>query len=93
MLALYRAGRQAEALRAYRDLRAILTGELGIEPSPALRELEGRILRQDTALAPPAPGGDGGPGGERVGGPREERRRPGRAERGGTAGHPVRPQQ
>ena len=64
MLALYRAGRQAEALRAYRDLRAILTGELGIEPSPALRELEGRILRQDAALAPPAPGEDraGGPG-------------------------------
>jgi DNA-binding SARP family transcriptional activator/pimeloyl-ACP methyl ester carboxylesterase len=64
MLALYRAGRQAEALRAYRDLRAILAGELGIEPSPALRELEGRILRQDTALAPPAPGEDraGGPG-------------------------------
>ena len=64
MLALYRAGRQAEALRAYRDLRAILTGELGIEPSPALRELEGRILRQDATLAPPAPGEDraGGPG-------------------------------
>ncbi len=56
MLALYRAGRQAEALRAYRDLREILTGELGIEPSPALRELEGRILRQDAALAPPAAG-------------------------------------
>ena len=54
MLALYRAGRQAEALRAYRDLREILVGELGIEPSPALRELEGRILRQDAALAPPA---------------------------------------
>ena len=80
MLALYRAGRQAEALRAYRDLRAILAGELGIEPSPALRELEGRILRQDAALAPPAPGED------RAG-------RAGRAERGGTAGHPVRPQQ
>ena len=65
MLALYRAGRQAEALRAYRDLREILTGELGIEPSPALRELEVRILRQDAALAPPAAGGgrDGGPGG------------------------------
>ena len=64
MLALYRAGRQAEALRAYRDLRAILTGELGIEPSPALRELEGRILRQDATLAPPAPGEDraDGPG-------------------------------
>ena len=64
MLALYRAGRQAEALRAYRDLRAILTGELGIEPSPALRELEGRILRQEAALIPPASGEDraGGPG-------------------------------
>jgi len=52
MLALYRAGRQAEALRAYRDLREILVDGLGIEPSPALRELEGRILRQDAALAP-----------------------------------------
>ena len=68
MLALYRAGRQAEALRAYRDLREILTGELGIEPSPALRELEGRILRQDAALAPPAAGG----------GPRRRPGRPGR---------------
>jgi DNA-binding SARP family transcriptional activator len=38
MLALYRAGRQADALRAYRDLRAILVRELGIEPSHALRE-------------------------------------------------------
>jgi len=52
MLALYRAGRQAEALRAYRDLREILVDGLGLEPSPALRELEGRILRQDAALAP-----------------------------------------
>jgi DNA-binding SARP family transcriptional activator/pimeloyl-ACP methyl ester carboxylesterase len=62
MLALYRAGRQAEALRAYRDLREILVGELGIEPSPALRELEGRILRQDAALAPPTAGGRAGAG-------------------------------
>ena len=54
MLALYRAGRQADALRAYRDLRAILVSELGIEPSPELRELEARILRQDAALTPPA---------------------------------------
>lgn len=54
MLALYRAGRQADALRAYRDLRAILITELGIEPCPALRELEGRILRQDPGLARPA---------------------------------------
>jgi DNA-binding SARP family transcriptional activator/pimeloyl-ACP methyl ester carboxylesterase len=54
MLALYQAGRQADALRAYRDLRAILSGQLGIEPGPALRELHGRILRQDPALEPGA---------------------------------------
>ena len=65
MLALYRAGRQADALRAYRDLRAILVSELGIEPSPALRELEGRILSQDSALAPPAVGRVPGRGGVR----------------------------
>ena len=51
MLALYRAGRQAEALRAYRELRAALVEELAIEPSPELRDLEARILRQDSALA------------------------------------------
>ena len=56
MLALYRVGRQAEALRAYRDLRAILVAELAIEPSPDLRELERRILRQDGVLDGPAPG-------------------------------------
>jgi DNA-binding SARP family transcriptional activator/pimeloyl-ACP methyl ester carboxylesterase len=56
MLALYRAGRQADALRAYRDLRAILAGELAIEPGPALRELHTGILRQDPALDRPAPG-------------------------------------
>jgi pimeloyl-ACP methyl ester carboxylesterase len=51
-----------------------LTGELGIEPSPALRELEGRILRQDAALAPPAPGEDrvGGPGARSGSGARSE---------------------
>jgi class 3 adenylate cyclase/DNA-binding SARP family transcriptional activator/alpha-beta hydrolase superfamily lysophospholipase len=50
MLALYRAGRQADALRAYRELRAALVEQLGIEPSPELRELEARILRQDPTL-------------------------------------------
>ncbi len=50
MLALYRAGRQAEALRAYQKTRSYLGEELGIEPSPQLRELEQRILEQDPSL-------------------------------------------
>jgi DNA-binding SARP family transcriptional activator len=50
MLALYRSGRQAEALRAYRQLRDNLAGQLGIDPSPELRRLEERILRQDPSL-------------------------------------------
>jgi DNA-binding SARP family transcriptional activator/pimeloyl-ACP methyl ester carboxylesterase len=54
MLALYRAGRQADALRAYRELRDILVAELAIEPGPELRELHARILRQDPALNGPA---------------------------------------
>jgi DNA-binding SARP family transcriptional activator/pimeloyl-ACP methyl ester carboxylesterase len=51
LLALYRSGRQAEALRAYRELRSTLVGQLGIEPGTELRELEARILRQDPTLA------------------------------------------
>jgi DNA-binding SARP family transcriptional activator len=50
MLALYRSGRQAEALAAYRDARQTLLGELGIEPTRALQELEKAILAQDPAL-------------------------------------------
>ena len=50
MLALYRSGRQADALQAYRDARALLVDELGLEPGPALRELEAAILRQDPVL-------------------------------------------
>ena len=50
MLALYRAGRQAEALRVYADTRRTLVDELGIEPGQPLRDLEQAILRQDPAL-------------------------------------------
>jgi DNA-binding SARP family transcriptional activator len=50
ILALYRAGRQADALAAYHDARATLVGELGLEPSQPLRELEKAILLQDPSL-------------------------------------------
>jgi DNA-binding SARP family transcriptional activator/DNA-binding beta-propeller fold protein YncE len=55
MAALYRCGRQAEALEVYRDARTTLLDELGVEPGPALRELERKILRQDPDLGAPAP--------------------------------------
>jgi len=50
ILALYRSGRQAEALEAYRETRRVLAEELGLEPSPELRELERAILQHDPAL-------------------------------------------
>ena len=52
MLALYRSGRQAEALEVYHDTRKVLGEDLGIEASPALRELAGMVLRQEPALEP-----------------------------------------
>ena len=55
MLALYRSGRQAEALETYRDGRATLRDELGIDPNPALQELERAILRQDAEVRAPQP--------------------------------------
>ena len=54
MLALYRSGRQAEALEVYRRTREQLAEELGLEPGEELRELEHAILRQDPALRRPA---------------------------------------
>ena len=50
MVALYRAGRHADALRVYRDYRRLLAEELGLEPSPALAELERSVLTHDPGL-------------------------------------------
>lgn len=62
MLALYRSGRQAEALEVYQESQRLLADELGLDPGPELQEMQRRILRSDPALAgplavhqPPAP--------------------------------------
>src|SRR5215471_6284416 len=55
MLALYRGDRQAEALEVYRNAREVLAEDLGLDPSPALQELERAILRQEPSLAAPEP--------------------------------------
>jgi len=62
MLALYRCGRQAEALNVYRSTRQVLHEELGIEPGTRLRELENAVLRQDPTLTwrPAQPVDEGG---------------------------------
>jgi predicted ATPase/DNA-binding SARP family transcriptional activator len=59
MLALYRSGRQAEALAAYQDARRTLLDELGIEPGPSLQRLERGILRQDPDLERRGPAAGG----------------------------------
>jgi predicted ATPase/DNA-binding SARP family transcriptional activator len=55
VLALYRSGRQKEALEAYHAARRMLADELGVEPGSGLRELERAILRHDASLAAPEP--------------------------------------
>lgn len=61
MLALYRCGRQAEALDAFQAYRRFATAELGLEPGPQLQELQRRVLEHDPALAPPPPRSRVGP--------------------------------
>jgi len=56
MLALYRSGRQAEALETYHAARRTLADDLGISPGPALQQLYRSVLRQEANLAPGAPG-------------------------------------
>lgn len=59
MLALYRAGRQAEALETYHEARRVLADELGIDPAPELKQLYGSILRQEQVVEKaPAPSPD-----------------------------------
>ena len=55
MIALYRSGRQAEALGAFQDARAVLVDAYGVEPSPALVGIHQRILRQEPGLDPATP--------------------------------------
>ena len=62
MLALYRSGRQADALDAYRRAREVLVDELGIEPGAELRELHQKVLDQDPASTAPHAAADGAPG-------------------------------
>jgi peptide/nickel transport system substrate-binding protein len=71
MLALYRCGRQAEALQAYQDYRKAMAEQLGLDPSPALRQLEESILKRDRSLDLPV---DHQP----AAAPVSERTRPGR---------------
>jgi len=62
MLALYRSGRQAEALETYRAGRSLLAEELAVEPGPQLRQLQLAVLGQDTALDLPEPAAPHSPG-------------------------------
>ena len=74
MLALYRCGRQADALESYRAGRTRLSEELGLEPGPELRELEAAILAHSAELAAPA-ASRATPGRERAAASRPSRKR------------------
>ena len=97
MLALYRSGRQAEALAAYRVARSVYVEELGLEPTRRLQELEQAILRQDPSLdaaMPPPPdlpaASDAGRRAQAGHDPRRGSRRVSRRRRSGTFERPAR---
>jgi DNA-binding SARP family transcriptional activator/Tfp pilus assembly protein PilF len=92
MLALYRDGRQAEALAAYQHARRVLVDELGAEPGAELRELHRQILATGPVPAGPKPG-PLTPGGARPGGARPGGARPAGARRGGARPGPVVPRE
>src|SRR5436309_14826673 len=52
MLALYRCGRQGEAITAYHEARRVLSEEVGVDPGPELKKLDDQVLYQDPALQP-----------------------------------------
>ena len=85
MVALYRSGRQADALEVYTRTREVLDESLGLEPSVSLRSLHERVLRQDESLgaqpemAPPPP--------VTVPGPAARARTPGRTGKGDQPAH------
>ncbi len=91
MAALYRSGRQAEALDAYQDARRVLLDEFGIDPNPALQELERAILRQDPSLDVRSAGTRRSPGGRGAVDPRRHHARGARrrAARGGRAARAI----
>ncbi|CAM5649904.1 OmpR/PhoB-type domain-containing protein OS=Streptomyces fumanus OX=67302 GN=GCM10018772_05500 PE=3 SV=1 [Streptomyces fumanus] len=93
MLALYRSGRQAEALAAYRRTRTTLVTELGVEPGPALRDVHARILASDPSLTPAlsSPDGTSPVRGSSDGMPPTRAGRTGRAAAAGTPSVPAAP--
>ena len=86
MLALYRSGRQADALAAYQDARHAFADELGLDPGPSLSALEGAILRHDPSLLPgPGRAPDDPPSADELRRPRRRPRRRRRRARGRSA--------
>ena len=93
VIALYRSGRQRDALQALQDARRVLADEVGVEPGPELRRLEAAVLDQasdlDWVAPPPTPSRAGSPP-RPVAEPPPSRRRPGARPAGGR-GRPCRP--